>query len=168
MRRNSLLVFVVGIAVVLLVVVLRDDPGAPAAGPVVEKAPALAEVVDPKGRLALPLPAGAIVQWDHAGAKILTVSGGGLEVEAFDSTGPPVRALQLYELATQNASKRGDTVLDGDRREGRAGMAEVRLKFRTKDGRDGDSRYLLRGTRYVQVRAVGPGSEAVIEGLRLP
>lgn len=162
---NRWIVLLVGVAVVALVVALKQAPPMPPgpSGP-----PALAAVTDPQGRIELPLPVGGQVRWADAGPRILTASGGGLQVEAFDSKGPPVRALKLYELAVSNATERGDKVVGGDRAEGSGGRVEVKLALRSADGQSGHVRYLLRGQRYVQVRAIGPGSEAVTAGLRLP
>ena len=61
-----------------------------------------------------------------------------------------------------------ETVVRGDRSEAQLGAVEVALAIRTKDGRDGHVRYSLRGTRYLQVRAIGPGAGQVVSGLRLP
>ena len=176
-ETNSIrwLVMLVGVAAILLLVALRTggvDIGPPGKAAVavapVGPAPKLVEVVDPAGRIALPLPAKGVLNWSDGGPKILTASGGGLEVEVFDSKGPPVRALQLHKLAVQNATERGDTVTKGDRAEDERGRVEVQLSIRTNAGLQGRVRYLLRGSRYLQVRAVGPGADAVVSGLRLP
>ena len=175
-RTSQWIVMVVGVAVVLLVVALGKGSPGPVATPsegaapggAAAPAPKLVEVIDPSGRIAVPLPVAATVKWEADGPRILTASGGGLEIEAFDSQGPPVRAIQLYELAVQNATGRGETVVRGDRSEAQLGAVEVALAIRTKDGRDGHVRYSLRGTRYLQVRAIGPGAGQVVSGLRLP
>ena len=150
------------IAVGALIVSLQDRGGPEASPPEA----AWAEVVDPHGRIALPLPAGASTQWAVEGPEILKASGAGLVVSAFESQGPPVRALQLYELAVQNATLRGDKLVDGQRREGEGG-AQVDLHLRTRAGAEARVIYVLRGQRYVQVRAEGPGAVTVVTGLRL-
>lgn len=161
MKSSHWTALLVAIAAVALIVSLRDRGPQPPPAEV-----AWAEVVDPHGRIALPLPAGASAQWKAEGPEILRASGPGVEVSAYESQGPPVRALELYELAVQNATLRGDKLVDGQRREVEGG-AQVDLQLRTGAGADARVIYLLRGQRYVQIRAEGPGAVAVVTGLRL-
>ena len=161
MKSSHWTALLVVIAVVALVVSLRQ-PGPPP--PPAEQA--WAEAVDPHGRSALPLPAGAKAQWNAQGPEILRASGAGSQIWAYESQGPPVRALQLYELAVHNATLRGDKLLDGQRREVEGG-AQVDLHLRTGAGADARVIYVLRGQRYVQVRAEGAGAVTVVSGLRL-